>query len=64
MRTRIAVVVTTLFRFYVLNIKALTPYVRNCKDLYNKVGEKIVAHKKTIEIIVAVVKKSCSVYGR
>ena len=29
-----------------------------------KVGEKIVAHIKTVEKIVAVVKKSCSVYEK
>ena len=31
---------------------------------FEKVGEKIVAHIKTVEKIVAVVNKSCSVYGR
>ena len=41
---------------------ALTHYTRNCKDFYKEVSEKIVAHKKTVEKIVAIVKKNCSVY--
>mgnify|MGYP001801030366 CR=1 FL=1 len=37
---------------------------QTAKIFRKKIGEKIVAQIKTVEKIVAVVKKSCSVYGR
>ena len=43
------------------------PYTLHTKPqrfFFEKVGEKIVAHTKTVEKIVAVVNKRCSMYGR
>ena len=39
------------------SVEALTHYTQKCKDFSKKFGEKIVAHIKTVEKIVAVEKK-------
>ena len=46
-------------------LKALTNFTQNCIDFPKKIVVKTVAHIfRTVEKIVAVVKKSCSVHGR
>ena len=54
--------VTIFYNYRVL--RPLHTTHATAKIFLKKVGEKIVAHIKTVEKIVAAVKRICSVYGR